>query len=109
MRIDFEKLPRFKSSAMKVLQLIPQWAHAHTVSEEAVVSQIYTAHAWCDSNPKRAPKKNVTRFLWSWMGSAKRYGNLRVPEKVAPRPVEAEPDMTFEEMVAIRKQNMGVR
>lgn len=108
MGLDFEKLPRFKDQAMMVFQLIPQWAHAHQVSEEAVVSQIYTAHAWCDSNPKKAPKKYPVRFLWSWMAAAKRYGNLKTPEKQTLKVQEALPDedMTVEEMIAIRQANM---
>lgn len=106
MDLNFEKLPRFKSDSMKVWSLIPQWAHAHQVDEQAIISQIYTAHAWCDSNPKKAPKKQVTRFLWSWMGAAKRYGNLKTPQHTLVRPPEKESEMTYEEMVAIRQENM---
>jgi hypothetical protein len=109
MRIDFEKLPRFKTQSMQILSLVPQWAHAYQVPEDAIVAQIYTAHAWADSNPKKAPKKMMTRFLWSWMGQAKRYGNLRVKEVVQPRAPEPEPEMTFEEMQEIRRQNFGGR
>lgn len=108
MVLDFERLPRFKPQAMKIVSLTRQWAYAHGVPEEAVITQIYTAHAWCDSNPKRAPKKDMARFLWSWMGQAKRYGNLVVRAKEAPREpvVENEGDMTVEEMRAIRRRNM---
>jgi hypothetical protein len=108
MDLNFDKLPRFKIDAMKVWSLVPQWAHAHQVSEEAIIYQLYTAHAWCDSNPKRAPKKQVARFLWSWMGQAKRYGNLKVKpvESLKPKEYEENRDMTYEEMVAIRQQNM---
>ncbi len=108
MDLNFEKLPRFKNDSMKVWSLVPQWAHAHEVSEQAIIAQIYTAHAWCDSNPKRAPKKQVTRFLWSWMGQAKQYGNLKTKPAETPKPKDYEEnrDMTYEEMVAIRQQNM---
>jgi hypothetical protein len=107
LEIDFAKLPRFKHHAMTILSLVPEWAHAHQVPEDAIRSQIYTAHAWCNSNAKKAPKKNVVRFLWSWMASAKRYGNLKTPQAPAsPRPPDPEGDMTVEEMRAIRRQNM---
>jgi hypothetical protein len=107
MDLNFEKLPRWKKDSMAVWTLIPQWAHAHQVDEQAIIAQLYTAHAWCDSNPKKAPKKQVTRFLWSWMNAAKRYGNLKTkPTEPAPRPPQPEGDMTFEEMVQIRQRNM---
>src|SRR5689334_16254425 len=108
MEINFEKLPRFRSHAMQILSLVGQWAEAHQVPRDAIVNQIYIAHAWADSNPKKAPKKNMTRYLFNWMAQAKRYGNLRVPEKKVPRVVQPEPegDMTIEEMRAIREKNM---
>lgn len=108
MDLDFDKLPRFKSHSVQVFGLIPQWAYAHQVPDEAIINQLYIAHAWCDSNPKKAPKKQVSRFLWSWMAQAKRYGNLKVPQKNVPRAPEVIPeeDMTFEEMRAIREANM---
>lgn len=109
MDLNFERLPRFKLHSVQVVALIPQWADAHQVPYQAIVDQIYTAHAWCDSNPKKAPKKSVTRFLWSWMGQAKRYGNLKTKEVTAPRLKEVEGDMTFEEMIEIRKRNMQRR
>jgi hypothetical protein len=42
------------------------------------------------------------------MGQAKRYGNLKAPQAPAPKPKEYEEnrDMTYEEMVAIRQENM---
>lgn len=109
MDLEFDKLPRFQKDSMKIFGLIPQWAHAHQVPEPAIISQLYIAHAWCDSNPKKAPKKQVTRFLWSWMAQAKRYNNLKTPQKAIPKAPEVLPeaDMTIEEMKAIRMQNMG--
>ncbi len=108
MDFNFEKLPRFKAHAFEISLLMPQWARAHQVPCDAIINQIYIAHAWADSNPKKAPKKNITRYLFNWMAQAKRYGNLKVPEKrvQAVKAVIPEPDMTFEEMQAIRKQNM---
>jgi hypothetical protein len=110
LELNFEKLPRFKNHAMRIWSLVPQWAHAHQVPEEAIVSQIYIAHAWADSNPKKAPKKNMTRYLDSWMKQAKRYGNLKVaPAKPVPRAPDPEGDMTVEEMREIRRQNFPQR
>lgn len=111
MDLDFTKLPRFKNDAMKVWALIPQWAHAYQVPNEAIIQQLYIAHAWCDSNPKKAPKKQIARFLWSWMGQAKRYNNLVVKKREGPKPAQPEPkeDMTFEEMQEIRRRNMPQR
>jgi hypothetical protein len=111
LELDFDKLPRFKKDAMQILTLVPQWAAAHEVPQAAIVNQIYTAHAWADSNPKKAPKKYPVRFLWSWMGSAKRYGNLKSPQAPAAKLLEPKPnyDMTPEEMIAIRERNMRRR
>lgn len=107
MDLNFEKLPRFKRESMAIWSLIAQWAYAHQVDEQAIIAQLYTAHAWCDSNPKKAPKKQVTRFLWSWMNAAKRYGNLKTPVKIVPKVVvDPNYEMTIDEMIAIRKQNM---
>jgi hypothetical protein len=92
---------------MQILTLVPQWAEAHQVPREAIVNQIYIAHVWADSNPKKAPKKNMTRYLDSWMKQAKKYGNLRVPPPPSvPRPPDPEGDMTVEEMREIRRRNM---
>lgn len=107
MELNFEQLPRFKSHAMTIWSLIPEWSVAHQVPHEAIVNQIYISHAWCNSNPLKAPKKNPVRFLWSWMASAKRYGNLKTPEKPVVKAAEKPNyDMTVEEMKAIRMRNM---
>ena len=108
MELDFERLPKFKHQALQIISLIMEWSAAHHVSRDAVIDQIYTAHAWVCSNPKKAPKKLITRFLYSWMNQAKRYGNLKIKEKPIQRPAEAVSDdsMTFEEMQEIRRRNM---
>lgn len=106
MKIDFEKTPRFKFHQIQINRLIPQWAFAHQVSEDEIVRHIYQAHAWCDSNPKKAPQKNPVRFLWSYLRLAKKYGNLvatRRDTTYRDEPVEG--DMTVDELIAIRKQN----
>lgn len=105
MELNFERLPRFRSHAMQILSLVPQWAEAHGVPRDAIVNQIYIAHVWADSNPKKAPKKNMSRYLDSWMKSAKRYGNLRAPEVKVEKAPEPPPsyDMSVEEMIEIRR------
>ena len=97
--------------SVKIMALIQEWADAHQVSRDAIINQIYIAHVWADSNPKKAPRKYMTRYLDSWIKQAKRYGNLKSPEKPQNRPPEpeSESDMTFEEMVAIRRRNMPQR
>jgi hypothetical protein len=92
--------------------MIPQWAEAFETSEAAVIRQLAWAHGWIDCNPKKAPKKDVMRFLWNWMRTAKKMGNLvesqlNLRERSALEHNEANYDMTYEEMVAIRKQNMS--
>ena len=93
--------------ALEIISLIPTWARAYGVSEDAIRRQIPYAYGWCVSNPRKAPKKDVVRFLFNWMKNAKRYGNL-VEEKPVPTNgamPEPEPDMTYAEMVMIREKN----
>ena len=107
MDLDFTKMPRFSKDSMKIWKLIPEWSLAHQVEPQAIISQLYTAHAWIESNPKKAPKRLITRFLHSWMAQAKRYGNLKVKaEPWKPAPPEPEGDMTIEELQEIRRKNM---
>ncbi len=98
-------MPKFKNSRFEILTLIPEWAHAYQVPEEAIADQLAWAHGWIASNPRKAPKRNVVRFIFNWLRKAKEYGNLRVRGRVATRPAEAEGDMTVDEMIAIRKRN----
>ena len=107
MDLDFTKMPRFAKDSMKIWQLIPEWAYAYQVDAQAIISQLYTAHAWIESNPRKAPKRLMTRFLHSWMAQAKRYGNLKVQsEPWKPTQPEPEPEMSFEELQRIRRENM---
>jgi len=109
--LDFEKLPRFKNEASRIVALIPEWANAYEVPSQVIIRQLGFAHGWIGSNPKRAPKHDVVRFLNNWMRKAHEFGNLTVdkPQKAAALPQEPEPDMTFEEMVAIRRRNFPQR
>lgn len=108
---DFQKLPKFRPSATKIIPLIPEWAQAYDVPVLAIEKQLAWAHGWILSNPKKAPKKDFVRFLFNWMRKAKEFGNLVVndPRDTTPRAPDPEPDMSIEEMIAIRKQNMGGR
>lgn len=79
--LDFEILPRFKKQSVSIFQMIPVWAKAFQVDEMAIMRQIPIAHAWADSNSKKAPKKNMIRFLFNWMTRAQKFGNLVAKSK----------------------------
>ena len=105
--MDFDKLPRFKSFTFQITIQIPIWADAFQVEPQEIERQIAISHTWIDANPRKAPK-NVMRFLQNWMAIADRKHSLRRSARpVTPREPDPEPDMTFEEMVAIRKKNFG--
>lgn len=106
--LDFEQFPRFKMASFQIVTLIPQWAKAYEVETEAIIRQIPIAHAWCNSNPKKAPKTNPVRFLHNWMRIAKKMGNLvsRQPDR-RYKEQATEEDMSVEEMIEIRKRNMA--
>lgn len=105
--IDFDKLPRFRGGQFTILCLISEWAAAYEVEPAAIERQIPIAHVWCNSNPKRAPRRDPVRFLHNWMRIAKERGNL-VAQEIDRRYRETIPDadMSFDEMVEIRKKNM---
>lgn len=78
-------------------------------------SQLGWAHAWCVANPKKAPKKDIPRFLNNWMQSEqKKAGSpIRMPERslsALERQKQFEAshvdDMSPEEMAEIRRKNM---
>lgn len=93
--------------SLEIMALIDTWARAYRVPREAIIRQIPIAFAWSKSNKNKAPKKNVIRFLFNFMRKAQEFGNLRVPPAAGPQPKDLETDLTYEEAVAIRKQNMG--
>jgi len=101
-------LPRFKNDQFEIITRIPEWARAFQVEPREIERQIGIAHAWINNNPKKGPKKSVMRFLNNWMSIADRKQSLRRNYREAPKIVDVEPDMTFEEMVEIRRRNMGV-
>lgn len=76
--INFEQMPRFKAHHFEIMSKVSEWAHAYGVPVEAVERQIPVSHAWCNANPKKAPKSDPVRFLFNWMRIAKSMGNLTV-------------------------------
>lgn len=74
--LDFDRLPKFREFRFQILKLIPEWVAAYETTEAEILRQIGWAHAWCNANPRKAPKKDPVRFLWNWMRHAKRYDNI---------------------------------
>lgn len=107
MSLDFEKLPRFKDQGFRIVSLVCEWAFAYQVEPAAIERQIPIAHAWCNSNPKRAPKRDAVRFLNNWMRIAKGLGTLvtQEPDRRYKESATQE-DMTIKEMIEIRQKNM---
>ena len=105
MSLEMESLKRFRDFKYQITALLSEWAQAYEVSESAIERQISIAHAWCNANPKKAPKKDPVRFLHNWMRIAKKMGNL-VTKRSSYQESKSNEDMSFEEMVAIRKSNM---
>jgi hypothetical protein len=71
-----EGLRRFQDSKFEIVCKVPEWAKAYGVEPMAIERQVLIAEAWCNSNPKKAPKKNVIRFLFNWISKAQKMGNL---------------------------------
>lgn len=75
--MNFDKLPRFKMEALAIVCKIPEWADdVFKVNAEEIERQIHLAHGWADANPKKAPKKNIIRYLYNWLLIAQRKGSL---------------------------------
>lgn len=75
--MDFMKLPRFKSQAVEIVCKMPEWAETFKVDVAEIERQMGFAHGWADNNPKKAPKKNMIRYLYNWMLIAERKNSLR--------------------------------
>lgn len=92
--LDFQKMPRFSNQSLRIMDMIPQWSDLYNVARKTIESQIVTAHVWCNANPEKAPKKQIIRFLNTWMARAKEWGTLKdVPKKdvyVEQKPPEDE-------------------
>jgi len=101
-------MPRFFNDRFGITAMVSEWSRAYEVPPAAIERQIPIAHAWCNSNPMKAPKRNPMRFLHNWMRLAKKYGNLTVEARKDPwkdKPVHG--DMSVEEMQEIRRRNFG--
>lgn len=98
--LDFDRLPHLKPYSFKIFKCLAVWAQAYGVSERAIIRQLPIAEAWLASNEERCPKKNMTRFLNTWMKRAKEFGNLKEDSSfkayVESRPDDSElPDADF--------------
>lgn len=108
--MNMNDLPRFKSFHFLITCQVPVWAKAFGVEENEIERQIGIAHAWADNNPKKAPKRDVMRYLQNWMQIAEREGSLRRGAKsVLYKDDAKDGDMTPEEMQEIRRRNLGER
>jgi|SRR6266403_3648353 len=106
--MDFSYLQKFKSFQFEIVTRIPDWARVYQVPEEEIERQIGIAHAWWVNNPKRGPKKDIMRYLHNFFAIAERKGSMRAyPKDRAYKEPAPAPDMTYDEMVEIRKRNMG--
>lgn len=99
-------MPGFMPEALEIMTSIDDWAKAHQVPREAIIRQIPIAYMWTRSNKKRAPKKNIMRFLDNWFKRAKEHHNLTSQQPVHKYVDNVpEEDMSIDEMIAIRKRN----
>lgn len=106
--LDFRLMPKWMPEALEIQALVDTWARAYEVPREAILRQIPIAYAWAQSNKKAGPKKHVIRYLFNFMRKAKEFGNLTVKAKeIIFKEQPVADDLTFEEMVEIRKRNMG--
>lgn len=98
-------MPRFKGCQYQIMSLVDDWAGAFEVPRESIERQIPIAHSWCQSNPRKAPKRNVPRFLFNWMSKAKQYGSLGNHKRVSYKEEKPEEDevMTADDFAAMRK------
>jgi hypothetical protein len=103
--LDFDLMPKFKPHSVRIFELIPIWAHAYQVDEQAVMRQIPIAYAWYLANPSKFPKKNVCRALNTWMKKAKEFGNLMPTQnsKLYKENIPPESErLTYEEIQAMK-------
>lgn len=93
---------------MQIVLLIDEWARAYDVPRSEIIRQLPWAHGWCVTNPKKAPKKNVVRFLFNWLRKANQMGNLkkaRIPEKLTHELVDDAP-LTRAEQLEMHQQTV---
>lgn len=105
--MDFDKLPRFQGFQVQIICRVSEWADLFEVTPEEIERQINLSHGWIQNNPKKAPKTEIMRYLYNWLLIAQRKNSLLKKPRENYREISIEPDMTYEEMVSIRKQNMN--
>lgn len=98
-------MPRFGKHQYEIVGLITEWARAYEVEPAAIERQIPIAHAWINSNPKKAPKKDPVRFLNNWMRLAKKMGNLvaKQPDRKYKEPAPEDEVMSGDDFAKMRQ------
>jgi hypothetical protein len=104
--LDFRQMPKWMSDSLLIMTSIGDWAKRFDVDEDEIRRQIGLAYGWTINNPRKAPKKNVMRYLYNWMLIAQRKGSM-AKRSVKPKEKYPDPesDMSLEEMRAIRQKN----
>jgi hypothetical protein len=107
--LDFNRLPKFRTFQMQILAMVPEWAMAYDVPEAEILRQIPWAHGWILSNPRKAPKKDMVRFLFNWMRKSHQMGTLRKhrPPEQLHHAIEPDAPLTQEELLAMHKQTIS--
>lgn len=106
--MDFEKLPRFKMHSMEIVCKVSEWESLFHVDREEIKRQIGLAHGWIDVNPKKAPKKNVMRYLYNWLCIAQRKGSLLQRPREVFKELEPESEvMTGDDFAKMREAIRG--
>ena len=105
--LDFSKWPRFQKDQYAIFDMVDEWATVYLTTREAIVRQLPFAHAWLSSNPQRIPRKNMVRFLNTWMRKADEYGNLKVDKRTNISYKEVQPPdsevMTGEDIARMKE------
>lgn len=106
--IDFSHLPRLKPFQFEITCKLSEWARTFEVDEVEIERQILYAAGWIQNNPKKAPKKDMMRFLYNWLLIAKRKGSLiakRQDITYKEKPSEDDEELSLDEMREIRRRN----
>lgn len=74
---DLKALNKEFGLRLEINDLARNWKEAYPTLN--IREQLILANTWCVTNPKKAPKKNVGRFLNTWMKRAHEW-SLRLPK-----------------------------
>jgi hypothetical protein len=80
-KLDWRNMKMWAPESIEIMALLNDWSRAYEVPIEMIERQIPIAYGWCLSNKKKAPKKNIIRFLFNWMRLAKKHGTLDISHK----------------------------